>query len=118
MLLREPGRRDGRVKRGMMGDHSRLRAESIDEPGCCSWEGDLSEILARRSRRFSCFRPKPGHAARMAEHSFTPTTAPTDRQVEAFQRPGGEAQVIPVERHGADSNELGSRTRISAAGQG
>ena len=54
----------------------------------------------------------------MAEHSFTPTTVPTDRQVEAFQRPGGEAQVIPVERHGADFNELSNRTRISGTGQG
>ena len=49
ILLREPGRHDGRVKRSMMANHFRLRAESIDEPGCCAWEGDSSAIPARHS---------------------------------------------------------------------
>ena len=39
-------------------------------------------------------------------------------QVEASQRLGGEAQVIPADRHSAGSNELRSGTRISETGQG
>lgn len=49
ILLREPGRHGGRVKRRTMANLFRLRAESVDEPGCGPWEGDSSAIPARRS---------------------------------------------------------------------